>query len=143
MMKLASRVWVECFQYPTEDPEKVSKAIETVSGEPATSKKEYESVHGPKFWLLSFETGKQAGIRKVLENILLGLSEEEIAQIKETLEERISSDGVLHIRLDKQLASQGKICLGKGGDVVKVRIKLAAYPASRENLLKAAEGLLS
>ncbi len=143
MKRLATRVWVECFLYPTEDEEKVEKALQAIAGDLPIRREEYQSFHGPVFWMLRAETGKQSEIRRVIENIVLGLPDPELQELRESIQERIDPEGILHVRIDKQEASKGNVVLGKGGDVIKVRIKLAAYPATRENMIRSAEELFS
>ena len=143
MKKNATRVWVECFYYPTEDKDKVKKALATVAGDADTKETDYESYYGPTFTLIQVDTGNQADIRKVLENIILTLKQEDLKEVQETLEERVDDDGVLHLRFEKQDAYEGILTPGVTGDAIKVRIKLAAYPATRENLIASAKELLS
>lgn len=48
-----------------------------------------------------------------------------------TLSDRIDDEGVLHLRLDKQAAVQGRLELGPGSDTFSVRIKTPLFPGTR------------
>ncbi len=58
------------------------------------------------------------------------------------LDGRLDDDGVLHFRLDKQEAAQGRLALHREGDAVDVQVKLKAYPAKPEEIHRVARALL-
>jgi len=52
--------------------------------------------------------------------------------IEHQKESRLNDEGVFYIRLDKSLLLQNIFQLTDGGDCFHMKIKLAAYPATRE-----------
>lgn len=77
----------------------------------------------------------------VFKNIIGKLSTEEKDLIKESIDERTDDNCFFYIRLDKQSAFNNSIQLGKD-DAIQFSIKLAAYPAKKENALESAKKLL-
>lgn len=59
------------------------------------------------------------------------------------LDARLDDDGVLHLRLDKQEAAQGRLQLHRDADAIDVQVKLKAYPAKREEIRRVARVLVS
>jgi len=140
-MKQVHRITVNCFMYPSEDEERVKKALSLITGKLPVKKEELNSYYGPELFLLSCEAGKQAQVKQVLENIELSMSEEDMQQFYDSIDERLDDEGVVHMRFDKQQAYDGKLVLGYSGDIIKVQIRVAAYPFSREKALEAAKSL--
>ena len=133
-MKVIHRITVEGFLYPTEDMKKVKKAFDLVLPKEAKlAHEKIESEQGPAIVKLSYTAGKAAEIKAVLENIRAGLSDADRQKIIETLDQRISEDG-LYMRFDKQRAYNGELVLKYTGDVIRARIKIASYPATLSNM---------
>ncbi len=66
-----------------------------------------------------------------------------VRDLRDDVEGRVDEDGVLHFRLDKQAAFQGSLASAKGADAIDIQVKLKAYPAKREEILRVARQLLS
>ena len=134
-MKVVHNLSVEAFLYPTEDFERVKKALDLVLPEKAKIKKEkVESYYGPEIVKLSFGTDKLPEVRKMLDEITTRLSKEDKRKVIETLDERMDSEGNLFLRFDKQKAYLGDLTLSYHGDVIKVRIKIASFPVNLQNI---------
>ena len=93
-----------------------------------------ESEYGPAIVRLSYLTEKASEIKAVLEKIRSGLAEAERKKVMDTLDQRMSDEGNLYLRFDKQKAYKGKLALKYTGDVLKARVKIASYPATLSNL---------
>lgn len=59
------------------------------------------------------------------------------------LEGRVDEDGVLHFRVDKQVAFGGGLSPAHGADAIDIQVKLKAYPATRVEILRVARGLVA
>lgn len=59
------------------------------------------------------------------------------------LDARVDDEGVLHFRLDKQEAAEGRLRLQRGADAIDVQVKLKAYPAKSEEIHRVARALVS
>ncbi len=69
-----------------------------------------------------------------------GLSEPDLARLRNELNDRVDDECVLHIRFDKQTAYTGAVKLASSeADTIMVEIKLRAYPARRDNAIAIAE----
>lgn len=65
-----------------------------------------------------------------------------LAEMREDLEGRVDENAVLHFRLDKQEAAQGRIALVRDGDAIDVQVKVKAYPARPEEIRRVARSLV-
>ena len=77
--------------------------------------------------------------RVALARLVLGhLSLVDAAHAKalEQIDDRLDESLTFHMRLDKQKAYEGELSLWESGEAVKIRIKPATFPASREGALE-------
>ena len=140
-MKQIHRVNVEAFTYPTEDQEKVQKAIQTFTAQ-KPKQQQLDSYYGPSItWNTATDT-RQKDIKQTLQNLKTLTSQEDMQTIQETLPARTDKEGKLYIRYSKQHAYQGELKLQYSGDIIQVKIRIAAHPATRANILKTAEQVL-
>lgn len=134
-MKVVHNISVEAFMYPTEDLKKVRKALDLILPEKAKlGKRELESYYGPAITKLTYRTDKAAEIKKVLERITSALTREERKAVVESLDDRMDDNGCLFLRFDKQKAYSGELALAYKGDTIKAVIKVAAFPATLQNI---------
>ena len=137
MKKTIHSLYLEAFSYPSEDEDKVFQALTFILGEDKKLKADrVESHHGSIITRLFFETSKWNDIKEVLNNIFGKLSEKDRKTILETLKDRTDEEGNFYMRFGKQEAYQGKLVLLYHGDVIKIRMKVASYPFSIENIEK-------
>lgn len=59
------------------------------------------------------------------------------------LEARLDDEGVLHFRLDKQDAYEGRLILHRDADTIDVQVKLKAYPAKPAEIRRVARILVA
>ncbi len=131
---------VRAFVRATEDPKKVKKAIWNLLGKIPLEEEEVKGVLGNRIIILrGMVKGRKA--RDAWERLreLLG---KQVEAILKDVEKYIDAFGVLHLRLNKQEAYLGRAILG-GKGVIKVEIKLRAFPATPEGFLKSAREILS
>ena len=137
MKKTIHSLYLEAFSYPSEDEDKVFQALTFILGEKRKLRADpVESHHGPVITRLFYETNKWNDIKEILKNIFEKLSEKDRKTILETLKDRIDEEGNFYMRFGKQETYQGKLSLLYQGDVIKIRMKVASYPFSLENVEK-------
>lgn len=109
------------FVHATESEEKVKKALKCILPEGAELKESKLKGHfNNPILLITAEVSNAKTISEIWQKISSQLSENE----KERLRDRIEGT-TLYLRLDKQMAAQGKIVLSEGGDVIHLQLKLA------------------
>ncbi|MFH1721467.1 MAG: RNA-binding domain-containing protein [Candidatus Altiarchaeota archaeon] len=74
-------------------------------------------------------------------SLLKKMIREDRRKLDETLKERIS-DGTLYLRVEKEAALAGAIKLTYAGDSIHLKIKIAAYPKTDENVFNNMKELL-
>ncbi|MDD1769450.1 MAG: hypothetical protein LUO79_00010 [Methanomassiliicoccales archaeon] len=122
------------FCQATEDEEKVTLALRYASGAEGVERSASEGYHGNKIVVLE----NAIRSKKKTDAFFDRLSDSDVAQILETLEQRVNEECALFFRLDKQEAYLGRLVVTKGDDVISVRAKIECYPKRRENALEQA-----
>lgn len=70
------------------------------------------------------------------------IAQEDLARLHSELPQRLDESNVIHFRLDKQAAFQGRVCLTDSRDAIAVSALIESYPARHEEALRIAEALL-
>ena len=126
------KVHLRAMAQATEIPERVGQAMEFVSGTDEISYQETKGHFGNQIIIFEVELSRASEIK----SFLLRLKEAGILErVEPELEQRLDEDCNLHLRLDKQKAFLEEVALASDKDVVAVTMKVAAYPARRENAL--------
>ena len=138
-----NRVTVSAVVHSTEDMEKVGEAIaELFPFEFEIEVSRAKGHYGNELKFLEVEVKDRKKIKEFLNYIFSKLKESgELEQLKKSLEERIDTGNVLHIRFDKQKAYLGKLVLGSE-DPVAVKIKIVTYPSKKEIALDAIRDII-
>ncbi len=134
--------WIETrtFCQATEDEDRVLKALETLCSSGSSSRDALEGQFGNPLLLITRRIESSEALRLAWARWSeAGL----IRSFQADLESRVDDDGILHFRVDKQAACAGQLVTAKTADSIDVRVKLKAYPAKREEILKVARGLIS
>ena len=123
---------LRAFCYATEDEKRVEQALRTYLPEEfPVERTESEGHHGDRILVLSARVEKADGIRHVLDRIAeLG----EADRLRDELDQRVTENCELFMRLDKQAAYRGRAELGEG---ITLRAKVEAYPAKKHIALEA------
>ena len=112
------------------------KALREVAGEAKVQSRTYHGYYGNRIVVMTAELRKRAEIDAFFRRMAgTGILEELLPEVPE----RVDEEGVLHFRLDKQLAYRGRLVLADHDDVVSVRAKVVVYPKGRERAIGAAE----
>lgn len=85
---------------------------------------------------------KKKQVKELTIKILTGLSDRDKQKLSAELDTRVDKDCNLYIRLSKGKLADERIVL-RSNDSVQVKLKVAAYPASKENALKVCRQLLN
>lgn len=136
-LKKVHSVEIECFQYPTEDPAKLERLLLTLTGE-KPSATAIESFYGGEIQVLRISIKKVQKIMECVRNIREAMGPAELEAMLSSVSDVMDESGGIHMRFSKQAALAGRLVPQYGGDVVKVKARIAAYPANRERLRRAA-----
>lgn len=112
-------------------------AVEEEALEPETE----GGVFTKPMYVLKTVLSKQKEVDGFVSRMLSGLSERDLAELRETIENRVDDDCSLYLRFDKKEFSNGRFSL-RAKDAVQVKIKIAAFPKRKENAVKKAREML-
>lgn len=114
------------FAHATEDLDKVKVAMANVVGPVETSAVSTEGVHGNPLTILEADVTDPDDILRFFSK----LDREDLQTLMRTLDKRVDEGCNLFVKIDKQSAFLGQVRLDRGDDVISVRIRVAAFPAS-------------
>lgn len=120
--------WIEARTYchATEEVSRVARALETACPGGTVRREAYEGQHGNPILLLEHRLEDGEEMRQVWERWRdAGVLE----ALRSDVSARVDDEGILHFRLDKQRAFEGKLALVREGDAIDVRVRLKAFPA--------------
>jgi RNA binding exosome subunit len=134
---------IRALAHATEDVERVRRTIRALVGdEVELEETRSRGYHKQPLRIIEAEVKGSRNLRALVAK--LG-TDGVMADYARTWERRLDDDeGLVHFRLAKQPLLEGKVELepeGGEGDLVKVELKLLAYPAKPESYRKVAEGL--
>jgi RNA binding exosome subunit len=125
------------FCYETEHLTRVERALRAfLPDEFEVTRAESEGHHGDRIVVLSARVENADDVRHVLGR-LAALPEFE--RILDELDERVTDNTELFLRLDKQAALRGDV---RRGDGITLRAKVEAYPATKEAAVENARAAL-
>ncbi len=125
------------FCYATEDDKRVEAALRTFLPEEFDLERvESEGHYGDRILVLSARVERADEIRHVLDQLA---DLEDFERVMAELDERVTENTELFLRLDKQAAFNETVRLGKG---ITLRAKVEAYPAKKEKAVANARAVL-
>ena len=125
------------FCYATEDDKRVEAALRTFLPEEFDIERlESEGHYGDRILILSARVENADDVRHVLSQLT---ALDEFDQLLEELDQRVTENCELFLRLDKQAAFGGEVRLGDG---ITFRAKVEAYPAKKAKAVASAETVL-
>ncbi|SDK69870.1 RNA-binding protein [Natronorubrum texcoconense] len=125
------------FCYATEDEKRVEEALRTFLPEEfEIERAESEGHFGDRILVLSARVERADEVRHVLSRLA---DLESFDDLIDELDERVTKNTELFLRLDKQGAFAGDVRLGTG---ITFRGKVEAYPAKKEQAVENAEEVL-
>jgi hypothetical protein len=115
------------FCYETEQVTRVERALRTFLPEKfEVTRTESEGHHGDRIVVLSARVENADGVRHVLSKLA---ELPEFERLLGELDDRVTDNTELFLRLDKQAAFRGTVRRGEG---LTLRAKVEAYPATKE-----------
>jgi RNA-binding protein len=127
----AFSVKISTIAHATEDPEKVGRAIRSLSPDEASMGSTINRVkghHGNEIVTLVFTIRNTKMAENFLQKIWSGFSQLDRTEVFSTLTSRINSTGTLFLRIDKQETMKGKVCL-QDTDPIKIEISFKSDPS--------------
>lgn len=119
-------MYARAFSHATEDLEKVKLAVSNTVGPEGLEIRGAEGVHGNPISIVEATALDQDAITYFFSR----LSDGDLQTLMNTLEKRVDEGCNLFLKIDKQSAFMGRVQLGSGDDVVSVRLRVAAFPAT-------------
>ena len=115
------------FCYETEQVTRVERALRTFLPEEfEVTRTESEGHHGDRIVVLSARVENADGVRYVLAQLA---ELPEFERLLDELDDRVTDNTELFLRLDKQAAFRGEV---RRGDGITLRAKVEAYPATKD-----------
>lgn len=130
---------LRAFVHATESEEKVKKALGFIAGDVKIDAKRTKGHFGNPMIILEARITRKKEI-KTFFNKIRGASP--ATNILPELEKRVDDECNLFFRLDKQMAYEEQPVLASNEDVIACRLKIAAYPANRNNAITTAKKFL-
>ncbi len=134
--------WIvaRAFCQATEEPSRVAAALDAAVSGGTASEDRVTGQFGNPVLILSRRIEGAADLRATW-----GKWKEAgvVGAIRPDIDARVDEDGILHFRLDKQEASDGRLALLHEADAIDVQVKLKAYPANPEEIRRVALALVS
>ncbi|WP_255194062.1 RNA-binding protein [Natronobeatus ordinarius] len=128
---------LRAFCYVTEDEKRVEDALRTFLPEEfELERAETEGHYGDRILILSARVENADDVRHVLSRLA---DLETFDRLLDELDDRVTENTELFLRLDKQAAFNGEVRLGDG---ITFRAKVEAYPAKKEIAVERAEEVL-
>jgi len=131
---------VRAYCHATEEEDRVARALEAVCPGGEDHREVLEGQHGNPIVHLARRLADAKAIRRTW---ALWDRAGILSAIRPDVDARTDADGVLHFRIDKQRAFEGRLELAKEEDSVDVQVKIEAYPARAEEIRRVARELLS
>ena len=136
---------VRAFVHSTEDAERVRGCVRALAGaDAALDESASRGYHKQPLRVISTDVRGKPELRRILDLLRSDPAIREDYRL--TWERRLDAeDGAVHFRLAKQPLLDGRIVLEPPdgeGDVVKLELRLQAYPANAMRYREIAEGLL-
>lgn len=125
------------FCYETEHLTRVERALRTfLPDEFEVTRAESEGHHGDRIVVLSARVENADDVRHVLARLA---ELPEFERIVDELDDRVTDNTELFLRVDKQAALRGDV---RRGDGITLRAKVEAYPATKEAAVENARAAL-
>jgi len=128
------------FVYGTENREKVEKAIQSLFPNSLPQCEVTEGFYKNPVLILHDKIEKKRDIKDFIQ-ILNQMEPSDKQRILSDIEKKMDDKGNLFLRFDKQKAYLGELKIVEHGDSIHTKIKMAAYPAKKEQAMKLAKSI--
>jgi RNA binding exosome subunit len=126
--KLFIGLYARTLCHTTEDLAKVKEAVTNVLGDTELRISKTVGHHGNPITVIESAVDEMNRISGFFAKV----DDHDISVIEDTLATRVDDGCNLFLKIDKQEAFLGKVRLGHGDDVISLRIRMAAFPATCE-----------
>lgn len=135
-------LWIElrAFCHPTEQEDRVRRAIETAAPGISAAATHAEGHFGPPLLILTARLESREAMNAFWTRLKGAAGGD---RLLESIKDRIDDDCVLHLRLDKQAAFEGELTLVGHDDVIAIRAKVSSFPAKRNEAARRAKAYLA
>ncbi len=120
----------------------MEQSLKTLFPNSLPGKENTEGYYNNPILILHDKISKKKDIKDFIQ-ILKNLNPSDKDKLIKDLEKKMDDRANLFLRFDKQKAYQGELKLTEHGDSIHVKIKIAAYPAKKENAIKLAQNIWS
>jgi len=129
---------VRALCHATEKLESVKQTVLNVIGEAELQVSHTSGHHGNEILIVEARVeDAQRGLE-----LFHKLSDSDKEMVLNTLEKRVDESCNLFLRVDKQAAFRGKMTLAQNDDAIAVRMKVTAYPAKKEIVVRMLRDML-
>lgn len=135
------RVSFRTFVAATEDEERVKAALCIFVPLDSISVTSAVGHYGNPIKILDATLKKKEGLA-FFQILREQIAREDLTKLQRDLPKRVDESSQLHLRLDKQAAFQGRVCLTDSRDAIVVTALIESYPARYEEALRIAGELL-
>jgi RNA binding exosome subunit len=135
------RISLRAFVAATEDEEKVLEAMGLFAPREGISSVKVRGHFRNEIKILEADLNRRES-RKLLMFLKQQLPASDLAKLQREREARLDDANQFHLRLDKQAAYQGQVCLTESKDAIDVSLAVETYPARREEALRILGDLL-
>jgi len=129
------RIFLRAFVAATEDEEKVLCALGLFAPRGGISSVKVRGHFGNEIKILEANLNRRES-RELLRLLKQQLPAPDLARLQREREARLDDSNQFHLRLDKQAAYQGQVCLTESNDAIDVSMAIETYPARREDALR-------
>ena len=137
--KIFSNLHARAFSHATEELERVKLAVTNTVGGAGLTVTRSDGHHGNPIDIIEFTVEDEEGITAFFRRF----DKTDLEDLRGSLARRVDEGCNLFVKVDKQSAFDGTIRLGKGDDVISVRVKIRAFPARTELAQRIAHEFLS
>ncbi len=128
MKRLFVGLYARTFCHTTENLAKVKQALTNVVGDSELRVTKTFGHHGNPITIIESTIKEMSDITRFFAKV----DDNDLSVIEDTLATRVDDGCNLFLKIDKQEAFLGKVKLGHEDDVISLRIRVAAFPATCE-----------
>jgi len=124
---------VSAHAHATEDEKRVLEAMRRILPKSIeVGRHDMKGHHGNPIVSFEAKVTQKKDLRELWQSVLSGLRQGEFERLRSNVGERVDEGRNFYLRFDKQMASGEELVLTDKGDAVHLRLKVVAFPATRE-----------
>ena len=124
---------VSAHAHATEDEQRVLDAMRKVLPKSVEiGRYNMKGHHGNLIVSFEARVTQRKEIKELWQIVLSGLNAGDLERLKSKVGDRVDDERNFYLRFDKQKANGGELALMETGDAIHLRLKILAFPATRE-----------